>query len=162
MSKQTLRDRLLQAMEGPPSVTAADLARACQVKPPSVSNWLSGKTKTLKGESLTRAARKLGVSPAWLGLGDGPMKPTRATPAEQPSANCTPIAPTQLEERYTIPMVREVARSLRMHAERHRVPFSLETVAGAAEFLHWLSVRSVLPDAVALEALIELDSRRRT
>ena len=59
---------------------AADLARACGVKPPSVSNWLSGKTKELKGETLLRAAAFLEVNPEWLAYGSGPVSPAPLEP----------------------------------------------------------------------------------
>jgi len=47
------------------------LAAYCEVKPPSVSDWFSGKTKTLKGKSLIRAAQYLNVNDAWLESGKG-------------------------------------------------------------------------------------------
>lgn len=52
------------------------LANACGVKPPSVSGWLSGKSKFLRGENLLRAARALKVNQEWLATGFGPMRPT--------------------------------------------------------------------------------------
>ncbi len=55
-------------------MSQADLARACNVKPPSVHGWLSGKSKFLRGENLLRAAAALGVSQQWLATGDGPVK----------------------------------------------------------------------------------------
>lgn len=55
----------------------ADLARAAKVSAPSVNAWLNGKTKTLKGESLLRAADYLNVSALWLGLGEGRMRDSR-------------------------------------------------------------------------------------
>lgn len=70
----TLRERLAIAMEGPPQSTQAQLARAAGVKPPSVSDWLSGKTKTLEGSNLLSAARHLRVNPEWLASGRGPMR----------------------------------------------------------------------------------------
>jgi transcriptional regulator with XRE-family HTH domain len=70
----TLKERLALAMKGPPVVTQAALARVCEVSPPSVSDWLSGKTKTLAGMNLVKAARLLNVNPEWLGTGRGPMR----------------------------------------------------------------------------------------
>lgn len=52
--------------------TAASLARACGVKPPSVSDWISGKTLKIEAENLLRAARFLSVHPEWLRHGRGP------------------------------------------------------------------------------------------
>ncbi len=69
-----LSDRLELAMKEA-GVSQADLARACGVKPPSVSGWLSGKSKFLRGENLLAAARVLNVSQTWLATGQGQMKP---------------------------------------------------------------------------------------
>lgn len=70
----TLQERLRQIMAGPPKVSQAALARACKVKPPSVHDWLSGKTKTIEGQNLLAAADFLRVSPTWLATGKGSMK----------------------------------------------------------------------------------------
>lgn len=70
----SLKDRLALAMKGPPKVSQADLARACGIKAPSVSDWISGKTKTLEGANLVNAAVRLGVNPQWLASGKGPMR----------------------------------------------------------------------------------------
>lgn len=66
-------EHALSLMQEPP--TKADLARAAKIKPPSVSDWFTGKTKSLKGESLLAVARLLGVNAEWLNTGRGPMKP---------------------------------------------------------------------------------------
>ena len=74
----TLAQRLRLAMQGPPKVSQAALARACGIKPPSVSNWLDGRTKALEGANLLAAAKALGVTPEWLATGSGPMKNSQA------------------------------------------------------------------------------------
>ncbi|MDO4997346.1 MAG: S24 family peptidase [Neisseria sp.] len=51
--------------------TQADLAKYCKVKPPSVSKWLHGGTKTLQGQNLLRAAEFLECDPDWLASGKG-------------------------------------------------------------------------------------------
>lgn len=75
-----LKDRLAQALEYRTSIKAkgervsqAALARHCKVKPPSVSDWFSGETKTLAAESLLLAADYLKVRAEWLSSGKGPM-----------------------------------------------------------------------------------------
>ena len=75
----TLKERLELAMKGPPKVTQAAIAKACKIAPPSVSDWMSGKTKTIAGKNLLAAARLLNVNPEWLGTGRGPMRPERLT-----------------------------------------------------------------------------------
>ncbi|ENV09513.1 XRE family transcriptional regulator [Acinetobacter sp. NIPH1876] len=69
----SLSDRLRYAMEvlPPKKIKGADLARAVGVKPPSVSDWLSGKSKTMEGENLIKASKFLGVSASWLASGTG-------------------------------------------------------------------------------------------
>ncbi len=54
-------------------MTQAQLARACGVKPSSVSGWLNSKAKYLKGKNLLAAARALNVFQDWLATGEGAM-----------------------------------------------------------------------------------------
>lgn len=73
---KTLAERLKYAMEvlPPKKIKGVELARAVGVKPPSVSDWLSGKSKTMEGPNLIRAAQFLKVNSKWLATGIG--KPT--------------------------------------------------------------------------------------
>lgn len=70
---KTLAERLKYTMEilPPKKIKGVELARAVGVKPPSVSDWLSGKSKTMEGENLLKASKFLGVSPIWLATGKG-------------------------------------------------------------------------------------------
>ncbi|WP_330727893.1 transcriptional regulator [Burkholderia multivorans] len=79
----TLAERLEQAMKVPPEKKAADLARACRVRAPSVSDWLSGKTKKMEGANLLLAAEFLNVDPWWLATGEGQMERRANAPAPQ-------------------------------------------------------------------------------
>jgi len=54
-------------------VSRAALARAAGVKQPSVTDWFKGRTVSLKGDTLLRAAKYLRVRPEWLESGAGPM-----------------------------------------------------------------------------------------
>lgn len=69
----TLAERLRYAMEvlPPKKIKGVDLARAVGVKPPSVSDWLSGKSKTMEGENLLKVSKFLGINPNWLASGNG-------------------------------------------------------------------------------------------
>ncbi|MEB6670616.1 S24 family peptidase [Acinetobacter pittii] len=69
----TLAERLRYAMEVLPTkkIKGVDLAKAVGVKPPSVSDWLSGKSKKMEGENLLKAAKFLKVSATWLATGVG-------------------------------------------------------------------------------------------
>lgn len=73
---KTLAERLKYAMEILPSkkIKGVDLARAVGVKPPSVSDWLSGKSKTMEGENLLKASKFLGVNASWLATGNGAIQ----------------------------------------------------------------------------------------
>src|SRR5690606_12893565 len=72
LSYMALKDRLREAMAGPPKITQAALARAVGVKQPTVNDWLSGKTQTIRGPILVRVAAFLGVEATWLATGRGP------------------------------------------------------------------------------------------
>lgn len=76
---KTLAERVKFAMDSatPKKIKGVDLARCVGVKPPSVSDWLSGKSKTMEGENLLRAAKCLGVNPQWLATGSGEMRPSQ-------------------------------------------------------------------------------------
>lgn len=69
----TLAERLRYAMQTLPlkKVKGVELAQAVGVKPPSVSDWLSGKSKTMEGENLLKAASFLNVDAVWLATGKG-------------------------------------------------------------------------------------------
>lgn len=70
-----LKDRLKLAMSDP-KVTGVALAKACKIAAPSVSEWLSGETKSLSATNLLSAAKFLNVTPDWLASGIGPMRKT--------------------------------------------------------------------------------------
>ena len=69
-----MKERLIQAMKGPPRITQAALARACGVTPQAVNAWLRGGSKGLSGANLITVARFLRVSPEWLATGKGPPR----------------------------------------------------------------------------------------
>lgn len=71
MAGTTLKDRMRLLLENAPRGTQAALARACNVKPPSVNAWISGETQTIEGENLLNAARFFNVNPEWLATGRG-------------------------------------------------------------------------------------------
>ena len=72
-----ISERLKIAMQAA-GISQAELARRCNVKPPSVNGWLNGKAKFLRGENLLAAARALNVSQHWLATGQGKMRETDA------------------------------------------------------------------------------------
>lgn len=88
----TLQERLAQAMAPPCTVTAADLARACKVKAPSVHEWINGPTKTLKGPNAVRVAHELNVNVEWLTTGRGPMRGAGTTGTQRLLEASGPLA----------------------------------------------------------------------
>lgn len=71
-AEANLADRLKRALARAQK-KPAQLADACDVSPASVSDWLSGQTKNLKGDNLYGAARFLDVNAEWLATGRGSM-----------------------------------------------------------------------------------------
>lgn len=65
---KTWHQRLMQSLNDS-SVSASDLARLVKVKPSSVSDWLSGKTKKIEGENLINVCNALNISAEWLIFG---------------------------------------------------------------------------------------------
>lgn len=61
-------DRLRQARDAA-GVTDTDICAACNVKPPSVHAWMTGKTKNIEGHNLLTVCDLLGVSPHWVIFG---------------------------------------------------------------------------------------------
>lgn len=89
----TLAERVKIAMAGPPKVAGKALAAACGIAAPSVSDWRSGKTQTIEGANLIRAAEFLGVRAKWLAEGVGPMKDD----ADQINKVMTPAATYRIQ-----------------------------------------------------------------
>jgi transcriptional regulator with XRE-family HTH domain len=67
---ESLAERLRYALDRKGG-TQADLARACNIATPSVSNWFTGQTKSLRADTLRNAAWYLGVNRDWLATGQG-------------------------------------------------------------------------------------------
>lgn len=87
----SLSERIKERMAAT-GFTNAKLAAACKVRPPTSFNWASGKTKSIKGEPLLRAARALGVNPEWLATGSGRKFP------EQPGASTSDAGLTSITQ----------------------------------------------------------------
>ncbi|WEE79735.1 helix-turn-helix transcriptional regulator [Comamonas testosteroni] len=98
----TLADRLSIAMEHA-KLSQADLARACDVKPPSVHGWLNGKSKFLRGENLLKAASALGVNQQWLATGDGLMVGSRGDAQHQVHGNDASVSTRALSGYGAVP-----------------------------------------------------------
>lgn len=77
----TLAERLKQAMEDA-GVKQVDIARAAGIRPPSVADWLNGKTKNIRGANLVSVAQLLNISEAW--LADGTLPKERSLDSDWP------------------------------------------------------------------------------
>lgn len=53
------------------SILMSELAKICEIKTPSIYDWLNGKTKRLNGMNLIRAGAFFEVQPEWLDSGVG-------------------------------------------------------------------------------------------
>lgn len=103
-----LSDRLkfLMTSEGR-QIKSIDLARACRVKPPSVADWLNGRTKRLEGENLYLAAKFFKCDPLWLATGNG-----QAFPGSLSSTSSSTKQPIDLENNPNFPAIRRVQLNL--------------------------------------------------
>lgn len=62
-------DRLRQARDKA-GASDTDIAKACNVKPPSVHGWMSGDTVNIEAHNLLKACKLLKVSPFWVMNGE--------------------------------------------------------------------------------------------
>jgi phage repressor protein C with HTH and peptisase S24 domain len=67
----TLAERIAELSSGMKRGWMAALARHCKINPVSVSDWVAGRTKSLDGANLLRAADFFKVNPEWLATGKG-------------------------------------------------------------------------------------------
>ena len=77
----TLAERLREAMDAA-GIKQVEVARAAGIKPPSVADWLNGKTKNIRGANLVMVAQLLNVSEAW--LADGVLPRERKLDSDWP------------------------------------------------------------------------------
>lgn len=131
----SLAQRLTNAM-AIKGISQAELARACNVKPPSVHGWLSGKAKFLRGENLLLAAAALGVSQQWLATGEGAM---------QADAGSAPVA-IDLDNNPDYPAIRRVRFRLSAGASGFSVDYSHNEDGAPIVFQRgWYEARGLKP-----------------
>lgn len=68
-----LADRMKEALNEA-GLNQAELARLVGCTRATVNDWTSGRTESLRGPNLMKAAQALGVEPDWLGTGKGPKR----------------------------------------------------------------------------------------
>ncbi len=93
----TLAERLRAAM-AEKGCTLTELASAVGVKPPSVSGWMTGGTRSLKADSALKAAKFLGVEAAWLAGGILPMRNVAQEHVSGPGKPIEPASTTADQE----------------------------------------------------------------
>jgi len=104
----TLSDRIKSLMKDPP-LGVSEMAAIAGVKPPSVSDWLNGKTKTLKSSPAIRLSKHFKIHLTWLTEGIGPKNvKTDPLPANSFSA-ATPEAPPYITNFAAQKSKREIA-----------------------------------------------------
>lgn len=130
-----LKDRLKSLLDENPGLNQTGLARACGIKPPSVNDWFSGKTKTLKGQNLLRAAAYFGVNAEWLSSGRGEKWVKDSPQAGEKSSN--PVPPSHLVS--LDPDIVFEALTLLRHDEQHAGPYKPRAEAERlAYLLEWV------------------------
>lgn len=67
---KTWNERLVESMSAA-GISGGELARRIGVAQPSVFDWTTGATKSLRTNNLVKVADALGVSPDWLATGKG-------------------------------------------------------------------------------------------
>ena len=78
----TIKDRIKVTL-ATSGIKKSELARRCGVTPGAVTQWLTGDTKSLKGDTLLKIATALNVSPQWLSTGRGGISPPADLEAEE-------------------------------------------------------------------------------
>lgn len=107
----SLAERIEELTAGMSRGWQVKLAAACNIKPPSVSDWVTGKTLTIDGQNLLAAAAFFRVEPKWLQSGKG-----RKWSAENGSAGAAEIARTTVADTLTIAETLERLGDLLMRA----------------------------------------------
>lgn len=113
LPNMTLSERMKAALAEMPRGSQVALARHCGVKPPSVTDWINGRTAKIEGANLVKAAEFLRVRVRWLADGRGPMREGLSeAKAEQQPASYFPDWPfssvTPAEWRSIPPKTREM------------------------------------------------------
>jgi phage repressor protein C with HTH and peptisase S24 domain len=80
MSHDTLSQRVLAILHEF-GITQKELAAVAGVKPPSVTNWIGGRTKEIKAEPAIAIANRFGVNADWLVSGSGKMHTSDCEPS---------------------------------------------------------------------------------
>ena len=159
----TLKERLLLAMKQAPAVKQVDLANACGIREASVSDWFTGKTKSLSGANLIRAARVLNVNPDWLGTGRGAMRlnasPVNAAP---PTFSHTEVTSEAQSARLDVPTLHEAFTLLQQDEDQAgEFPTLLDRSKRLFELIQWVMAEGGRLSAASYRRFGEQIEQRR-
>lgn len=104
--QSTLSERLRERLDAL-GMNDAQLAREVGVARSSMSLWMNGTTKTIKGANLLKAAAALKVTPDWLVSGDG-----RKFPDSTVALSTETALPNIKRSYYGPPLIAEAIRLL--------------------------------------------------
>jgi transcriptional regulator with XRE-family HTH domain len=129
-----------------------DLARGVGIRPASVNDWESGRTKAIDGANLLKAARFLQVDPEWVIFGKASSHAHPEAPLPKSSQNVT-LDPD---------MVVETVQALRTYWRRRGRDYDI--VTNPEDFIWAYAKRLALGDRPAVADLIdfgaELEQRK--
>lgn len=158
----TLKDRISEALANS-GKTQTELARACGVKTPSVNDWLSGKTRSMKAVPAQRAAAFLGVNMLWLTEGRGPKTPDESV-AHDNDLSSAPLPPD------CIPETERAAREITYEVIRDVVSGTLQALGvryedlvedeGAARLRIELALQGASKPAASARPAREIDVKK--
>lgn len=111
---ESFSQRLAELFDSHPEAKAVDLARACGVKPPSVSEWRSGATKHIEARHLLMVARFFRVNPEWLLFGTGRRQSADRWPFELFSPDDYQLVPLAYRQRIENELASEILRVKRL------------------------------------------------
>lgn len=110
----TLSERLEELMKANPEFTQANIARGCGVKQPSVNDWLSGRTKRMRGEVLLKAAAFFQVDEQWLATGKGDKyKCKNISPESSDNKQVIDVSDMSLEKVNALEMIAKKIKGMR-------------------------------------------------
>ncbi len=89
---QELKDRMKAALDDA-NLKNAELARIAKTSRTAVSDWLSGKSKSIRGDKLIVISRALNVDPDWLANGKGDRKQRHEVREVSPAYQATSFVP---------------------------------------------------------------------
>lgn len=106
----TLKDRMREIVgPAPAPLSVSEAAEVAQVSSSAVSQWLSGKTKSIKSGPALRLAARTGYSATWIATGIGPKMDTRGNPDVEALINEGPQGRAQVIDMLRVAVIKKRA-----------------------------------------------------